>query len=271
MKSKKKIVFGILFVCLAIIVFLFFYSEFYTASGIKSIGGVKKNGGVSQFKSNNVSGGKSIGSTTKKFKFSTWNNFCFLTQISNGLLGLWALITGISKIFNLKKLEKKITHPLIVCSLSTLLFFVGIVVFGSFVSGIYRLQVWSNKYFVISNLRDIFYHFITPIVGILIAIFLNDDRKLKYRSSFLFLILPFSYAVITFIRGKFILKTWYPYFIFDSHKVWNILKLGNYNEVLACLLVLFIMGLVAVFYFLLGELVIKIRNSRANKLSAVVL
>ncbi len=268
MKSKKKqIIFGILFIVLAILVFLFFYSEFYTASGIKAMGGVKKNGGVPQFKSNNVSGGKSVNSATKKFKFSTWNNFCFLTQISNGLLGIWALIVGISKVFNLKKLEKKVTHPLIVCSLSTLLFFVGIVVFGSFVSGIYRLQVWTNKYFVISNLRDLFYHIVTPLIGILIAVFLNDDRKLKYKNSILFLILPLTYSIITFIRGKFILKTWYPYFIFDSHKVWNILKLGNYNQTLACLLVLFIMGLIAVFYFFLGELVIKIRNSRADKLS----
>lgn len=267
-EKKRKIFIGVLCILLSILVFLFFYSEFYTASGIKKIGGVKKNGGVSQFKNNNVSGGKAVKSTTKKFKFSTWNNFCFLTQISNGLLGLWALIVGISKIFNLKKLEKKVTHPLIVCSLSTLLFFVGIVVFGSFVSGVYRLQVWTNKYFVVSNLRDLFYHIVTPIIGALIAVFLNDDRKLKYKNSILFLILPLTYSIVTFIRGKFILKTWYPYFIFDSHKVWNILKLGNYNQTLACLLVLFIMGLIAVFYFFLGELVIKIRNSRVDKLSA---
>lgn len=264
---KKQVLTGILLVSLALLVFLFFYSEFYTSKGIKSIGGVKNNGGISQFKNNNVSGGKSEVSSTKKFKFSTWNNFCYLTQISNGLLAIWAILVGIAKIFNFKKVEKKLTHPLIVCSLSTLLFFVGIIVLGSFVSGIYRLQVWTNKYFIIVNIRDIFYHFITPIIGILITFLLNDNRKLKYKQSIIFLIIPLSYTLFTFIRGKFILKTWYPYFIFDSHKVWNILKLGNYNTVLAYLLLLFIMTLIGIGYYYLGKLVIKIRNDKADRIN----
>lgn len=260
MKNRKKeILIGIVFIFLSVLVFLFFCSEFYTSKSIRSIGGVKNNGGVSQFKNNNVSGGTSV-SSTKKFKFSTWNNFCYLTQISNGLLGIWSLIFGICNIFNLKSMKEKVTHPFIICSLSTLLSFVGIVVAGSLITGIYRLQVWTNKYFVLVNIRDIFYHIITPIIAVLLAIFINDDRKLEYKESKWLLVLPLTYVVFTYIRGKLILKTWYPYFIFDSYKVWNVLGLGEYNKILAYLLLFGIMFVIAILYNFLAKLVIKMKN-----------
>lgn len=88
-------------------------------------------------------------------------------------------------------------------------------------------------------------HVVNPILFLLYWIFFVDGKKLQYRDAILFLVFPFFYLTITFVRGA--ITNFYPYWFLDlPNQGWIVV--ASYSFILFLIFLFF-----GILYVLIGK------------------
>ena len=191
------------------------------------------------------------------------NYLAYFTFLANISISMWLLLAGVSIILKLERLKKILVSPKIFCGVILYALITGLVYYGA-IRWIITPFPW---YLWWARLSDAFFHAITPIVALLLFVYMKiihnntNHVPLKHRHIFLWLVFPLAYFVFSMIRGH--LADWFPYPFFDMN--WEfIITLGIPSWLYIFLLVVLFLAL----FYLIGFVIMKIWNKICNEFTS---
>jgi len=206
------------------------------------------------------------------------NYLSYFTYWGNLITFAWLVLTGFAILLKKEKLRRFLTSPAVFCGVVLYIVIVGLIFYGIIRWTITHIP-WIFWY---ARLVDFFFHAITPLMMILLFVFVkkvpsapsadaffsattvidndskslgakNDEKKLKQKHLLLYLILPMVYFIFSFIRGQII--NWYPYPFIDPN--WDVIANLGISPWLYIPFMVVVFG--GVFY-LMGFVIMKIWN-----------
>ncbi|MCL2061262.1 MAG: Pr6Pr family membrane protein [Firmicutes bacterium] len=184
------------------------------------------------------------------------NYFAYFTYLSNTVVFIWLILTGISGLCKKEKMQRFLIAPQIFGAVFLYTFIVGFIFYG-ILRWIVTPYPWSVWY---ARLADFFNHGLTPLFMTLLFIFSTNEtqKKLTQKHVLLWLIYPFVYFVFSMVRGAII--NWYPYPFINP--AWQPYAAVSAPPIL--LIILAAAAFMSVFY-LLGFATMKLSNKKIAK------
>lgn len=187
------------------------------------------------------------------------NFLAYFTILSNLFAGLWLLLYAISRLFSPKLLEK-VTNKTLQGAITTYVALTGFVYWGLLVWFIdfYPKELWMF------NVIDVYNHLIMPLFMVILWLFPLNNREVRFKSTYIYMIFPLTYFVVSMIRGYYI--KWYAYPFLNASELWTTLFEGDYNAVIANILMIVCIVLFIGLFFGMGCLLNKVHNIRIKSL-----
>lgn len=167
--------------------------------------------------------------------------FWFFTLQTNIFVALIQIILSASLIFELFGKELKFTNSLTFSRIRILSsFFITITGFVyCFILAPCGIIFDGMSFLELFDFRNVLLHIVVPVMAIADYLFFCNKGIISYKQFWLFLIYPFVYSVIIYLRvafgGKpFFSGSYYPYFFFDPfHKSQGLLLVAIYLTIMA--------------------------------------
>lgn len=144
----------------------------------------------------------------------------YFTILSNIFTGLWLIIFAVYVFFKTKAL-RFILNPVLQGALTLYIFITGVVYFG--------ILTWAMDFdfetTVLYEIVNYINHLIMPLFFTTIWFLPNNEKKLAFKDTLLWLIFPLIYFIFSMIRGAF--TNFYPYPFLDPNilgQLWNFLN-----------------------------------------------
>lgn len=185
---------------------------------------------------------------------SPWADFSFFTYHTLIFFGIWLIGLFFSFILKSDKLKDFFTHEATVVFVLTN-YTITCVLYTAFElsSGNPTFGLYALNNNAIHNLgTNILAHYVFYIFALLIGFKVRTKHAMKRRHVIIMLVYLLLYCLAVKITGKYCYRIeWYPYPIFDSQSLWQMLGLQNYVPLQGIFLLAFVYIVLLVGYILL--------------------
>jgi len=183
-----------------------------------------------------------------------WNYLGFFTYTTNIMVDFWLILVGVSILFHLNALKQFLTTASLQSFLTAMIVIVGVLYCSTMLwfDTPYSRALWWG------NVVTFWHHVVTPACMVYLFFRPADKARLGMKNMALWMIYPFSYFLVTMVRGGIV--HWYPYPFLDSGwETFADLRLTPWVGISVVFVVLlgFMLGV--------GLLAVKLHNRTAQK------
>lgn len=187
------------------------------------------------------------------------NFLAYFTVSSNLFAGIWLLLYALGRLFY-PRLLQVITNKTLHGAITTYVAVTGFTYWGVLVwfTEFYPLNLWMF------NVIDVYHHFVIPVFMVMLWLYPLNDNEAKPNATYIYMVFPLVYFVVSMIRGYLI--QWYVYPFLNARELWEILFESDYNAVTANILMIVIIILFVGLFFGMGKLLNKVHNKRIKSI-----
>ena len=195
--------------------------------------------------------------------YGRFNILSYFTVQSNFFAYVYFLFAGLA-ILGVKKAERIGFHSGFGTLVTLYVLVAGAVYCGGIPFGFAPPFQWDTAYHRMTVVIQIFYHMIMPAAALLLYCFPFRKEKLGARTVLLSGVYPIVYSVVSMIRGRVTVPSYYPYPFYDPDFVWGTLmkdrplNLFAAYAIIGAGLIVFGCGL----FMALCALLVKLHNKR---------
>ena len=194
-----------------------------------------------------------------------FNILSYFTVQSNFFAYVYFLFAGLG-ILGVKKTERIGFHSGVATLVTLYVVVAGAVYCGGIPFGFAPPFTWDTPYHRMTVVIQIFYHMVMPVLALALYCFPFRNDKLGARTVLLSAVYPVVYSVVSVVRGRVVVPSYYPYPFFDPDFVWRALfkdRPVNYTAAYALIgAAVLVLGCGA--FMGLAALLVKLHNKRAG-------
>ncbi len=154
--------------------------------------------------------------------FGRFNILSYFTVQSNFFAYVYFLFAGLA-ILGVKKAERIGFHSGIGTLVTLYVTVAGAVYCGGIPFGFAPPFTWDTPYHRMTVVIQIFYHMVMPVMALLLYCFPFRNERLGVRTVLLSAVYPIVYSVVSMVRGRVTVPSYYPYPFYDPEFVWRTL------------------------------------------------
>ena len=152
--------------------------------------------------------------------YGRFNIIFYFTVQSNFFAYVYFLLAGLA-ILGVKKAERIGFHSGVAMLVTLYVVAAGAVYCVGLPFGFAPPFQWDTAYHRMAVVIQIFYHMVMPAAALLLYCFPFRNDRLGARTVLLSAVYPIVYSVVSMIRGRVTVPSYYPYPFYDPDFVWG--------------------------------------------------